>query len=345
MSSKTSRRTARTKTRRKSDHQHSSLSLGHITRIEDNAGRKDARGEGFELRTDGHGAIRAKDGLLITTEARINALRHAKDLGETAMRLTRAREQHENLAEAAQLARAQDTGMQLYWRWRLMHAGNVAKLPSYQQASAQDRIDMRESDADFSSDMAAALWQEKTESALTQTEPLAAAISGLSEAQKDFLRIHAEFAQGAPASKLPLAIDQFFDQLVHDSHASFYMVGPVTAFDRKEKIKQIEKKVEANRRFIARVKETSAALILPPGAVRQPMPPMDETRSLSELERRVWEYQKTHPGEFPLLSDADRAQLLAMEDIVTSGAVRLVTNKTRRELGGHVRYRRVFDRS
>jgi len=94
----------------KSDHQHSSLSLGHITRIEDNAGRKDARGEGFELRTDGHGAIRAKDGLLITTEARINALRHAKDLGETAIRLTQAREQHENLAEAAQLARAQDTG-------------------------------------------------------------------------------------------------------------------------------------------------------------------------------------------------------------------------------------------
>jgi hypothetical protein len=34
-----------------------------------------------------------------------------------------------------------------------------------------------------------------------------------------------------------------------------------------------------------------------------------------------------------------------MEDVITSGAVRLVTNKTRRELGGHVRYRRVFDKS
>ncbi|RQO38901.1 type VI secretion system tip protein VgrG, partial [Variovorax sp. KBW07] len=94
----------------KSDHQHSSLSLGHITRIEDNAGRKDLRGQGFELRTDGHGAIRAKDGLLITTEARGNAARHVKDLGETLTRLTQAREQHENLADAAQTARAQDTG-------------------------------------------------------------------------------------------------------------------------------------------------------------------------------------------------------------------------------------------
>jgi type VI secretion system secreted protein VgrG len=63
----------------KSDHQHSSLSLGHITRIEDHQGRKDPRGEGFELRTDGHGVVRAKDGLLISTEGRAKAQAHAKD--------------------------------------------------------------------------------------------------------------------------------------------------------------------------------------------------------------------------------------------------------------------------
>ncbi|MEB0014914.1 type VI secretion system Vgr family protein, partial [Glaciimonas sp. Gout2] len=68
----------------KSDHQHSQLSLGHITRIEDHAGRKESRGQGFELRTDGHGAIRAKNGLLISTESRPNASRHITDLGETA---------------------------------------------------------------------------------------------------------------------------------------------------------------------------------------------------------------------------------------------------------------------
>jgi type VI secretion system secreted protein VgrG len=43
----------------KSDHQCSQLSLGHIARIEDTSGRKDARGEGWELRTDGHGVARA----------------------------------------------------------------------------------------------------------------------------------------------------------------------------------------------------------------------------------------------------------------------------------------------
>lgn len=86
----------------KSDHQCSQLSLGHITRIEDNAGRKDARGEGWELRTDGHGVARAAKGLLITTEARQAARGAIKDMDETARRLTLATEQHQFLAEIAQ---------------------------------------------------------------------------------------------------------------------------------------------------------------------------------------------------------------------------------------------------
>jgi hypothetical protein len=96
----------------KSDHQHSSLSLGHITRIEDNAGRKDARGEGFELRTDGHGVLRAKDGLLITTEARPNAQAHAKDMGETTARLAQAQDQHASLGDLAAQHLAQDAADQ-----------------------------------------------------------------------------------------------------------------------------------------------------------------------------------------------------------------------------------------
>jgi type VI secretion system secreted protein VgrG len=92
----------------KSDHQHSQLSLGHITRIEDNAGRKDPRGEGFELRTDGHGVIRAKDGMLVSTEARPNAQSHAKDMGETTTRLAQAQDQHDALGDLAKQHQAQD---------------------------------------------------------------------------------------------------------------------------------------------------------------------------------------------------------------------------------------------
>ncbi|WP_234194422.1 type VI secretion system Vgr family protein, partial [Pseudacidovorax sp. NFM-22] len=97
-------------TQLKSDHQHSSLSLGAITRIEDHQGRKDARGEGFELRTDGHGVLRAQDGMLITTEGRANAVEHAKSMGETVARLKAATRQHEGLADAASIAKAQERG-------------------------------------------------------------------------------------------------------------------------------------------------------------------------------------------------------------------------------------------
>ncbi|MBC7700399.1 type VI secretion system Vgr family protein, partial [Aquabacterium sp.] len=96
----------------KSDHQSSSLSLGHITRIDGHAGRQDARGEGIELRTDGHAVVRAQQGLLLTTEARPNAAGHVKDLGETVARLNAARNQHEGQSEAAHVAQAQEQGDQ-----------------------------------------------------------------------------------------------------------------------------------------------------------------------------------------------------------------------------------------
>jgi type VI secretion system secreted protein VgrG len=96
----------------RSDHQASQLSVGHIGRIEDTAGRKEPRGQGFELRTDGHGVARAARGLLMTTEARPNAQAHTTDMGETVGRLTQARDLHEGLSEAAQAAQAHDTGDQ-----------------------------------------------------------------------------------------------------------------------------------------------------------------------------------------------------------------------------------------
>jgi type VI secretion system secreted protein VgrG len=96
----------------RSDHQASQLSVGHIARIEDTAGRKDMRGQGFELRTDGHGGTRAADGLLITTEARPNAQFHITDMGETVGRLTQGRALHEDLGSAARDAKAHEAGDQ-----------------------------------------------------------------------------------------------------------------------------------------------------------------------------------------------------------------------------------------
>jgi type VI secretion system secreted protein VgrG len=91
----------------RSDHLHSQLSLGHITRIDDTSGRKDHRGEGFELRSDGVGVVRAAEGLLMTSEQRPHAMAHITDMGETLQRLTQAQSFHDKLAGLAQEHTAQ----------------------------------------------------------------------------------------------------------------------------------------------------------------------------------------------------------------------------------------------
>ncbi len=96
----------------KSDHASSSLSLGHIGRIDDTDGRKDDRGQGFEQRTDGHGAIRAAKGLLVTTETRLNAQGHITAMDETLARLTQGRDLHEGMSQSALEAKANDVGDQ-----------------------------------------------------------------------------------------------------------------------------------------------------------------------------------------------------------------------------------------
>lgn len=86
----------------KSDHLHSQLSLGFISNIDDNRGRSGPRGEGWELRTDGHGVVRAGAGMLISTDARQNGVSHAKDIEETAQRLATATDLHAGLFSIAE---------------------------------------------------------------------------------------------------------------------------------------------------------------------------------------------------------------------------------------------------
>ena len=174
--------------------------------------------------------------------------------------------------------------------------------------------------------------------ALAPPSEAGAATPAMRPVQRDFVRVRADMLCHKDGP-VPKAVDRFFDELVHDSHASFYMAGPVTEADRQEKIAQIARKYDDARHNLGRLVSQGRARLTPDQVERV------ATLSLSELELSIHRYQKEHPGEFPPITDADREQLLAMETLVTSAAVRLVTNKTRRELGGHVRYRRILDKS
>jgi uncharacterized protein (DUF2345 family) len=97
-------------TQLRSDHAASQLSLGSITRIEDWWGRQDARGEGFELRTDAVGAIRSGKGMLVSTEVRPLGKAHISDVSEPASRLAKAGKLQGQLGKLAQQHQAQDSG-------------------------------------------------------------------------------------------------------------------------------------------------------------------------------------------------------------------------------------------
>ncbi|MDR6497424.1 type VI secretion system secreted protein VgrG [Burkholderia ambifaria] len=90
-----------------SDHAQSRLVLGYNTRIEGRQGRRQERGEGFELATMAWGVVRANQGMLITTEAREGADRPVKDMAETVQRLSQAHMQHADLSQLAQRHEAQ----------------------------------------------------------------------------------------------------------------------------------------------------------------------------------------------------------------------------------------------
>ncbi|AOY95512.1 hypothetical protein BKK79_27560 [Cupriavidus sp. USMAA2-4] len=84
-----------------SDHQATMLSMGHIVRVADHSGRREKRGEGYELRTDAWGVLRAGSGMLLTAEVRPNAVSYHKDIFETTKRLAGACQVHQALGDAA----------------------------------------------------------------------------------------------------------------------------------------------------------------------------------------------------------------------------------------------------
>jgi type VI secretion system secreted protein VgrG len=103
--------TDQVRTKLSSEHAKTQLNLGYLIHPRTN-GKGEARGEGFELRTDAHGAIRAGHGLLLTTEAKGGAAGKQLDRNPASSQLESALELAKSLGEVAtkQLADTIETG-------------------------------------------------------------------------------------------------------------------------------------------------------------------------------------------------------------------------------------------
>nr|WP_180204935.1 type VI secretion system Vgr family protein [Pseudomonas sp. SbOxS1]NYU04930.1 type VI secretion system tip protein VgrG [Pseudomonas sp. SbOxS1] len=85
----------------------SQLNLGHLVDA-----KKQKRGEGFELRSDGHGALRAGKGLFISADEQPKAQGQVLDMQAALARLQQAGEQMQGLSSDAQAAHAEPADVQ-----------------------------------------------------------------------------------------------------------------------------------------------------------------------------------------------------------------------------------------
>ena len=184
--------------------------------------------------------------------------------------------------------------MRMYWRWRLQVGPKFKELNSFKSANEQDKEDLLASEQDFLSIF------PQIERAREQQGPVPLA---------------AQAAEAERRNRLPVPpqVAQFFDEHIHDSHASFRLYGPMTAYDRKVAIAKIKAKHASGKK-------------------------------LNPLEQRALARDAVSPGTFPVMRDADIVDLRDMSSWTSNVAVSAITD-TRREQGGHVRERKVFDKS
>uniref|UniRef100_UPI00339D4A83 type VI secretion system Vgr family protein n=1 Tax=Cupriavidus necator TaxID=106590 RepID=UPI00339D4A83 len=119
----------------------SQLTLGHIVN-----GKRKKRGEGFELRTDAQGAVRAGGGLLLSADIQQQANGKQNDTAAAMSQLTLALEQAQMLADAATLAKAEIADLKAENAWlqasvnELKEAVMLISAPKGIAVSTPDRV-------------------------------------------------------------------------------------------------------------------------------------------------------------------------------------------------------------
>ncbi len=221
---------------------------------------------------------------------------------------------------------------QLYWRWRAHISSDAAfkALSSYTHASTQDKTDLFESELDWRRDVSRAQEASKTRHVARGRGAYVAIPPPATELQKQIV------AQVNSASQVTPGASAFFDRHVHDSHAGFWLLGPITSTQRLAFITNVKAKKTKYDALLRRAQT--------PGT-----PHTDQQRSaalayeLNGFERRVLASDASSAGSVPVMSDADAADLRANAGIATSTALWILGTETRREPHGHGRYRRIFD--
>jgi len=251
-------------------------------------------------------------------------------------------EQKENLSGSRAGVVNMHTQMQHYWRWRASKTSEAQfkAMHSYQQATEQDQQDLWESELDWQADI-----QQARKVHQPSTRALDRRLVGYvkvtaapnpSQTQRDLLMI---VDNPAP---IPALVNQFFDRYLHDAHAGFWLLGPITLWDKQVFVAEIRKKKAF---YDALVEESKTAYFQADQYMADA-----SFYALNRFEQKVYDangpdidkkpLRKPH---IPVMTDQDADDLRA--NMGTSGLIVKygMGSATRREANGPGQYRRVFD--
>lgn len=278
----------------------------------------------------------------------------------------KADEKHENLSgtKTGVVENRMQYQMQMYWRWRATKSKQpeLTGMNSYQRASEQDKRDMLDANVDWNKDIARAEsahdWHEVLWNAISPGSLLAP----IGVVKRTVIKPNPNEVQQAlleavkQAHTVTPAVNTFFDEYVHDSHAGFWMLGPITKWDKYEFVKEIHDKQANYVAYKALAQKALAQANLTAAAAYQIRANLYQ---LNSFERRVLKQNPNRPPEvnvnqtplqtpdvsMPTITDEDAADLRDIDPVAGFVVRRVMGSGTRREADGHGQYRNIFDDS
>lgn len=244
------------------------------------------------------------------------------------------------------------TQMRHYWRWRAKYTSDaeLKRLRSWGHASTQEKVDLEEGNKDWQVDLqrARAAHAPRT---VTLPKALGGATlklpTGPSQTQRDLVK------EVDAAGSIPGEVDRFFDDYVHDSHAGFWLLGPITRLDKAIFVNEIRRRNAMRLHHLQEAARYNAA-----GQYEEAAGAYMAAQSY-ELNRFEQQVLAVNPADInpdvpadteptlvpmPVMNDTAAADLRDNHGFAGWVVKNIVGSGTRREPNGAGQYRRVMDR-
>ena len=252
--------------------------------------------------------------------------------------------------------------MRHYWRWRSLVMPKFYKLESFNAAGAQDRADMQASDHDYKVSLkyveAVELHEHRKKNLPIVTGimdttgtvvdvattvvthinlPVALAtelykfVTTSNDEKFDPAAISAAVKDRSVPKDIPELALEFYDHHIHDSHASFRLLEPLTQEERDAVVLRVIKK-----------------RVLWEQSSKNPKLYDGVQPKLIPIEERIYKNHqaildgKAAADSYPVMTDDDLEEIRKINNFANRNLVHLVT-EGRRESGSILRFRVVFD--